>query len=64
MNRVCLINPITHTESWVTENRVEEYKGLGYSEPLIDSVPIVVEKKEAEAVEPKKTTKKTTKAKK
>lgn len=64
MNRVCLINPITHTETWVTENRVEDYKGLGYTEPLINSVPTKVEKKDAEVVEPKKTTKRTTKAKK
>lgn len=29
MDRVKMINALTHTEMWVTEDRVEEYKGLG-----------------------------------
>lgn len=38
MDRIKLINPLTHTEMWVTEDRLEEYKGLGVI-PVPDTVP-------------------------
>lgn len=58
-----MINGLTHTEMWVADDRVEEYKAVGCYLPPVTEKPTVEETK-VEKVEEKKTTKKTTKAKK
>ena len=58
-----MINGLTHTEMWVADDRVEEYKAVGCYLPPTTEKPTVEETK-VEKVEEKKTTKKTTKAKK
>ena len=58
-----MINGLTHTEMWVADDRVEEYKAVGCYLPPVTEKPTVEETK-VEKVEKKKTTKKTTKAKK
>lgn len=58
-----MINGLTHTEMWVADDRVEEYKAVGCYLPPVTEKPTVEETK-VEKVEEKKTTKKSTKAKK
>lgn len=58
-----MINGLTHTEMWVADDRVEEYKAVGCYLPPVTEKPTVEETK-VEKVEEKKTTKKTTKVKK
>ena len=58
-----MINGLTHTEMWVADDRVEEYKAVGCYLPPVTEKPMVEETK-VEKVEEKKTTKKTTKTKK
>ena len=60
-----MINGLTHTEMWVADDRVEEYKAVGCYLPPTTEKPTVEETKKVEKVEePKKTVKKSTKAKK
>lgn len=62
MGMVKFINQITGTEMWVADERVEEYKGLGFfpasdSEQAIEPAP-EPEKKVVKKATAKKTTKK------
>lgn len=59
-----MINGFTHTEMWVADDRVDEYKAAGHTLAAESEKPTVEETKEVEKVEEKKTTKKATKAKK
>lgn len=56
-----MINGLTHTEMWVADDRVEEYKAVGCYLPPTTEKPTVKETKVEE--KPKKATK-TTKTKK
>lgn len=60
---VRMINGFTKTEMWVADDRVDEYKAAGHNLAAESEKPTVEETK-VEKVEEKKTTKKTTKAKK
>lgn len=56
-----MINGLTHTEMWVADDRVEEYKAVGCYLPPVTEKPTVEKTKVEE--KPKKATK-TTKTKK
>ena len=63
MGKVRFVNQITGTEMWVADERVEEYKGLGFfpasdSDTAIEPAPEPEKKVVRKTATAKKTTKK------